>query len=322
MGRSGSFQLLIQSPILRSLASMASDDDVFDVRQWLHRNRQGAPPPTYTIDGPVSPGWTKTSANTYKHGDNSGLSKLQLPTYFPLDLNQWKGDRYIPPHSDGAGVEIIIRELLSSSEITTITSAFHIVTFRNNLNKILGTLVDQREDWIIDGCIYNNSSTNSTLYLDIVKVKSDFEDTKDGQRFIRWGRAFEAACTGEHVADSNKEYGVALSSTLGAIKLCIGAEIDCYDDDCDDDDCDGGGGKEEGKEVPRLSSLVEMKTFRLPSHAKQWHTVYRWKHPKWWLQSYLAGVERLVLGARDEQVRSGLAGQFSAEFVVFPLIYY
>lgn len=303
MGRSGSFQLLIQSPILRSISSMAFAEDIFDVRQWIQ-----SPPPTYTINGPLS-GWTKTSANTYKHGDNGGLSKLQLPTSFPLDLDQWKGDRYIPSHCDGAGVEIIIRELrMAFSEITT--SAFHIVTFRNNLNKILGTLIDQREDWIIDGCMYNNSST---LYLDIVKVKSDFEETKDGQRFIRWGRAFEAACTGEHVADSNQEYGMVLSSTLGGIKLCIGAEIDCYDDD---------GGKEEGKELPRLSSLVELKTFRLPSHAKQWQTVYRWKHPKWWVQSYLAGVERLVLGSRDEQVSSGLAGQFSAEPVSFPLIYY
>jgi RAT1-interacting protein len=29
--------------------------------------------------------------------------------------------------------------------------------------------------------------------------------------------------------------------------------------------------------------------------------MYSQKHPRWWLQSYLAGVSTLVLGGRDKQ---------------------
>ena len=54
---------------------------------------------------------------------------------------------------------------------------------------------------------------------------------------------------------------------------------------------------------PGLQSFLELKTYRLPQHPQQQRSLYRFKHPKWWLQSFLAGVPRLALGARDDKVR-------------------
>jgi RAT1-interacting protein len=54
---------------------------------------------------------------------------------------------------------------------------------------------------------------------------------------------------------------------------------------------------------PGLQSYLELKTYRLPQHPRQERTLYRFKHPKWRLQSFLAGVPRLALGARDDKVR-------------------
>lgn len=37
----------------------------------------------------------------------------------------------------------------------------------------------------------------------------------------------------------------------------------------------------------------------LPRHGKHVADMYSLKHPRWWVQSYLAGVPTLVLGGRD-----------------------
>jgi hypothetical protein len=38
---------------------------------------------------------------------------------------------------------------------------------------------------------------------------------------------------------------------------------------------------------------------RIPPHGKGVGNMYRDKHPRWWLQSFLAGVATLVLGGRN-----------------------
>jgi hypothetical protein len=38
---------------------------------------------------------------------------------------------------------------------------------------------------------------------------------------------------------------------------------------------------------------------RMPAHGKAVAVVYKEKHPRWWLQSFLGGVATLVLGARN-----------------------
>lgn len=38
----------------------------------------------------------------------------------------------------------------------------------------------------------------------------------------------------------------------------------------------------------------------IPRHAKAVAELYGKKHPRWWVQSYLAGIPTLVLGGRDQ----------------------
>ena len=51
---------------------------------------------------------------------------------------------------------------------------------------------------------------------------------------------------------------------------------------------------------PPLESICELKTLRTPQHRGQESTLFRFKHPKWWIQSYLAGVRHIILGFRGE----------------------
>ena len=137
-------------------------------------------------------------------------------------------------------------------------------------------------------------------------------------------RSFEALCTGQAVADATSEFGVLLRGRLGRHRLFMGAEVDCYDPSRWQPPAapgaavaSGGGGggaavqpgpaaaaAQQG-ELPPLEALLELKTYKLPQHAGQQRSVHRWKHPKWWLQSFLAGVPRLALGTRDDQVHGG-----------------
>lgn len=82
------------------------------------------------------------------------------------------------------------------------------------------------------------------------------------------------------------------------IKVYMGAEIDCYDPDiakrhgwCERDS--------DTNNRPPLESMCEIKTLRAPQHRGQMNTLLGKKHPKWWIQSYLAGIRNIVLGFRD-----------------------
>ena len=157
----------------------------------------------------------------------------------------------------------------------------------------------------------DDSKMPSTLFLDIVKI-DEVEATITGAnsgRFIAWGYNFEAKCTGAPYADANSEYGMMVSIKLEhngnnskriktekkqRVSIYLGAEIDAYDP------VEAHSNSSDVDSIPLMSSLREIKTFTRPEHPGQWRTTYTYRHPKWWLQSYLAGVPAVVLGARDK----------------------
>ena len=206
-----------------------------------------------------------------------------LPLPLPCELDS--GVASFVPKSELAkpGVEVVVRAALAAG-----TSPFSasVLTFRSNLNKLGNTLCDARTAWTVDACL-----VRSTLFLDIVKPElQGGEDSPEQRRFQAWGYVFEARCTGAAVADANQETSVLVRTSVGSVSVLLGAEIDCYD----------------AESLPpgapcTLPSLRELKTFKQPAHAGAWRTLYRSRHPKWWLQSHLAGVTQLLLGARDDQ---------------------
>lgn len=114
---------------------------------------------------------------------------------------------------------------------------------------------------------------------------------------------FEALCTGQAVADATSEFGVLVRARVGAQRLLLGAEVDCFDpgrggaapapgssSGSGSGEAAGSAAQQAAGGAPPLGSLVELKTYRLPVHAGQQRSLHRWKHPKWWLQSFLAGA--------------------------------
>jgi RAT1-interacting protein len=262
------------------------DDDVLSTQAWL----QAHPPAAFgPVDAPVpQPAellWQWSSSGGGAVVGSCAPHTLALPP-LPCDLNVGLEAAYRAKDGDAKpGVEIVIAAALAAGAAL---SACDVLTFRNNLNKILGTTLDPKAGWTVDACL-----VCGTLFLDIVKpAEQAWICTPEQQRFVSWGYMFEARATGQAVADANAETNVLVSTCVGAHRVLLGAEIDC---------CDCGEQTSAARSPPALlSSLRELKTFRQPQHRGQWRTLYRLKHPKWWLQSHLAGVPALVLGARDD----------------------
>jgi len=295
-----------------------------DVREWLSTN------PPKTCDGAsisqpkrLGLGWTKLceAEAQYSHNDFSGLPALQIPTVLPLDLNQriekFVPKRRMPANADnkcpGAPVELLIK---AASVAAATLEKCDILTFRNNLNKILGTVFDPEYRWTVDATSLNvngskDMAAKPTMFLDIVHDEELSLRRSGGATalFVPWGYNFEAICTGAPYADANSEYGMLVNfklehrgktnktwhETKKRFSVYLGAEIDACDP------VEAQSGSADVQTIPSMSSLREIKTFTRPEHQSQWWTTWDKRHPKWWLQSYLAGIPALILGERDKK---------------------
>ena len=116
------------------------------------------------------------------------------------------------------------------------------------------------------------------------------------------------------MADASSEFGLLLRTRIAQHRIFLGAEIDCYDPAVAAGSQRGSSGsqgqqagqqqqqQQQQQQLPPLAAMLELKTYREPSRPQQWRNIHRFRHPKWWLQSFLAGVPRLALGARDDAV--------------------
>jgi len=152
------------------------------------------------------------------------------------------------------------------------------VTYRNNLNKILGTPY-QKDPWKIQV-----SRRQGIIFLEVVKDRSSEPEGEWQRRCCYWGRRFEEYCLGtpHNLSESDRcEHCVVVRTRLKSHRIIIGAEIDgCMQD-------------------PNGPGYVELKTSKqLLSRKDQW-SFNRYKTLKYWIQSYLVGVPYILVGYRN-----------------------
>ncbi|GAB2235317.1 hypothetical protein Droror1_Dr00025740 [Drosera rotundifolia] len=164
----------------------------------------------------------------------------------------------------------------------------HFVTYRNNLNKILATFYIRHEPWEM-----GVHKRKGVVYLDVHKLPERPQTELDRRRCY-WGYCFENLATedpgrddgeGIHHIDANVEFCAVFRTKLGAHRLLMGAEMDCYDS------------TDDGRRF-----YVELKT----SRELEYHTEERYEREKllkFWIQSFLAGVPYIVVGFRDDAGR-------------------
>ncbi|WIA33467.1 hypothetical protein OEZ86_006597 [Tetradesmus obliquus] len=222
--------------------------------------------------------WTKTSKDEggqFCFGDESGLLPYKPPS-LPADLNAGFETAYTKKDDwEVSPVDTIIQ---AGTAAAVDWSKVGLCTYRNNLNKVLLTPVSLDNEWAVDACFWGG-----TLFLDINKAGNQEYPNQD--KFVYYGYKFEALCTGQDHVDSSSEFAVLVQYRLGSHSVLMAAEIDCA--------------KEEGDGPDGGRPYVELKTYKMPAHSRAVAIMYKDKHPRWWLQSFLAGVTTLVLGARN-----------------------
>ncbi|XP_021765754.1 decapping nuclease DXO homolog, chloroplastic-like [Chenopodium quinoa] len=164
----------------------------------------------------------------------------------------------------------------------------HFVTYRNNLNKILATAYIRNEPWEM-----GVHKRKGVIYLDVHKLP-ERPKTELDRRMCYWGYCFETLATedptrddgeGIHHIDANVEYCAVIKTKLGAHRILMGAEMDCYDS------------PDDGRKF-----YVELKTSRELDYRTE-ERYEREKLLKFWIQSFLAGVPYIVVGFRDDSGR-------------------
>lgn len=160
----------------------------------------------------------------------------------------------------------------------------HFVTFRNNLNKILGTAYNRSEAWEM-----GVHKRRGTVYLDVHKLPEG-PQTERHRRLCYWGYSFEHLATecsdseaDQGAVNANVEFCALIKTKLGAHRIIMGAEMDCCDTNRD------------GKR-----RYIELKTSYEPK-SRSLEKFQREKLLKFWIQSFLAGVPIIVCAFRDEE---------------------
>lgn len=249
-----------------------------DVRRWMESDASKSTQLHISEPQEVAC-FSRGADRKVQYGDRCELKRYHEPA-----LGSNLGDSmhdFVPKADEVANVDTILEALEHGGYDRMEEIDF--VTFRNNLNKIGSTPYDKRRDWEMDCAMVGN-----TVFLDIRRMDEDTPNLYV-RRFMYYGYRFEAICTGveQEPVNANSEFCSIARLRLGNHRIIMSAEIDCT----------AGDPKNVDKPV---RSYIELKTMREIRSEKELGNMYRYRFPKYWIQSYLAGVRHIALGLRSD----------------------
>jgi len=227
--------------------------------------------------------------------NKSCLAKLCIPQ-LPCDLNafldEWiqRQEAAKKPAPDpfqpipGAPLEHIFAMHAHFCEDGDVYDS-HLITYRNNINKIMGTPYNDRFPWIL--AVYRR---HGCLIMD-VRINEETEKNPIPHEINYRGHRFEHCVTGGDLSKpcgGKENYNTLVSSALaeydddrriGAYNILFSSEIDCIDDK---------GEYVELKVTPRIDNGRARQNFER-------------KLLKYWIQSYMPGVPKILCGFRDDR---------------------
>jgi RAT1-interacting protein len=120
-----------------------------------------------------------------------------------------------------------------------------------------------------------------------MQLKTEQKMTSEDHSFCYYGLKFEKCVTKndsttEALNSLEKFHGV-FQSTIGSYRLLYGAEIDCVVEKS----------SSSTTEPIELKVCAQKSISDLPFH-------YNHKYAKWWIQSFLTGIQTMIIGFRDD----------------------
>ncbi|KAM3863889.1 decapping and exoribonuclease protein-like [Diretmus argenteus] len=222
-----------------------------------------------------------------------------------FDLRDGYKDRFIKRDDTvKEKLDHILRWILANksklqSKVTTASSPCALdvdfVTWRGHLTKLLTTPYETREGWLLAVTRFRG-----TLYISEVETEAARREnenrTEKHEEMMYWGYKFEQyACADDihsfpdprGVVNTNEAFCTVVQTRLAEHRLLFSGEVDCRDKD--------------PKAPAPPASYIELKTSAEICTPKQRSNFHRFKLLKWWAQSFLPGVPRIVAGFRDHE---------------------
>eukprot|EP00172_Hildenbrandia_rubra_P000564 Plantae.Rhodophyta-Hildenbrandia_rubra.ctg1300.p1 GENE.Plantae.Rhodophyta-Hildenbrandia_rubra.ctg1300~~Plantae.Rhodophyta-Hildenbrandia_rubra.ctg1300.p1 ORF type:complete len:388 (-),score=43.21 Plantae.Rhodophyta-Hildenbrandia_rubra.ctg1300:741-1904(-) len=233
--------------------------------------------------------YSRSADRVIHHASRNGLRTFH-PPQLPADLNKGYETFIRKDESEGSPIDPVVVALKQVH--FDLNGETDVVTFRNNLNKIAATPYQLRDDWEIDAV-----QIGTTVFLDIRK-KKDERSFPNQDLFMYYGYSFEALCTNSSgPVNSNEEFCSVVRIRIGNHRILMSAEVDAMMPN-GTKNISPSKGRVYGTTV--IQQYVEFKTMKEPRSPRDFENLHKFKFLKFWIQSYLAGVPRIILGVRDQ----------------------
>lgn len=306
---------------------MLLDEHPFDDRRLYVRQKTGH---TSKLDSPISASGDRANATALKSYTfcRADLEQKSFPVYrqpveigaFSVDINRrFLNSRdqlkyYVHPDSvnfnlsegyrEFIGKDETVKEyidhllswLLANSEKLISKNqqlSTDFVCWRGLLTKILCTPYESQDGWII--CVTKFQGTYYLCEFETKKRARDRENESERQKLMcYWGVKFEQFVTTDRAdggPDTSKPvnnieaYCTVIHTKLNSHSLIFAGETDCIDST---------------SLSSKPSCYIELKTSRHIEHPRQLRNFRKYKLIKWWAQSFLPGLQKIVCGFRDD----------------------
>eukprot|EP00118_Oscarella_pearsei_P004300 m.18146 g.18146 ORF g.18146 m.18146 type:complete len:395 (+) comp27606_c0_seq2:157-1341(+) len=178
---------------------------------------------------------------------------------------------------------------LSETQVTSEdTLPYDVITWRGQLTRMMCTPYERRDPWAMVATLYNK-----TLYIAEIDTKESKERrenaTERSKLMCYWGRRFEDYVSHfegtegkvKRPVNDMQAFCSVVSTKLEGVRILMSGEVDCYEKD-------------------GSSDYIELKTSRHIDRDRQNHSFLKFKIIRWWAQSFLIGVPKIICGWRDD----------------------
>ncbi|CAI5768107.1 Decapping nuclease [Podarcis lilfordi] len=263
-------------------------------------SRYDAPFPFYRR--PAQLGHFSLDAQRCYHGDARRLRYYAPPPVEGpspgFDLRDGYRDRYVKQDETvREGLEHLLRwitqnrkQLQTEDKGRPLNADF--VTWRGHLTKVLTTPYENQDGWLLAVSLFRG-----TLYISEVETEAARRQREQRTDLLKelmyMGYKFEQYMCSDTpdgtpdptgVVNTNEAFCIVIRTRLGTHSLLFSGEVDCTDP------------RSPWPDPP--SCYVELKTSKVMHSPAQRKSFYRHKMIKWWAQSFLPGVSRIVAGYR------------------------
>ncbi|XP_063833442.1 decapping and exoribonuclease protein-like [Ostrinia nubilalis] len=231
-----------------------------------------------------------------------------------FDLNLHSAEAIRKPNDRDVKLDDLLKFLLEHEARLdlrggTNLDSCNIFCYRGLMTCVACTPYENREPWKIVAILFKGN-----IYLCArdteEKRKQKLNMTEQDIKFTSWGYKFEQYMLSEHPdsepnpdvpVDETKEFSLVLTTRLNNHSLVYGAEMDGLR--CDQYKVPPVPDHHDPNKIVKYlydKEFVELKTSRHIEYSRQETSFKRFKTKKWWCQSFLAGVNTIVCGFRDD----------------------